>query len=105
MAKDLMAGAGFVRATAELRHRVVMSVDGLERTGKTDFALSTAPDPIVLIPTDKGLEGVIQKYQRKRRIYVPKGAEEGYHFEYDPADEVAGQSHRAFDGNELERLE
>jgi len=46
-----------------------MAIDGLEKSGKTHFALS-APAPIAVINTDIGLDGVIQKWQSDKEIWV-----------------------------------
>lgn len=68
MAKVKMS-KGFVRAEAEVRKRLICAIDGLEKQGKTHFAL-TAPGPIAVISTDIGLDGVIQKFQKKKEIWV-----------------------------------
>jgi hypothetical protein len=52
-----------------VQHRLVVSVSGLEKQGKTHFAL-TAPDPIVLFNFDVGLEGMIQKFREEKKIWV-----------------------------------
>ena len=52
-----------------MAHRIVMAIDGLEKSGKTHFALS-APAPIAVINTDIGLDGVIQKWQSDKEIWV-----------------------------------
>lgn len=41
--------------------RLIMRVGGLEKDGKTHFAL-TAPAPIGIINNDRGLEGVVEKF-------------------------------------------
>jgi hypothetical protein len=45
--------------------RMILGLDGLEKSGKTHFSL-TAPDPIGYISLDVGLEGVIHKFKHKR---------------------------------------
>ncbi len=58
--------------------RLVMSLEGREKTGKSHFA-NTATQPIFLFNIDRGTEGVLGKFQRAgRQIYVytvrvPKG--------------------------------
>ena len=49
--------------------RLILSVDGLEKRGKTHFAL-TAPAPIMVLSLDLGMEGVIQKFQSEKEIWV-----------------------------------
>lgn len=49
--------------TADLGpRRIVLSLEGMEKQGKTHFAL-TAPKPLVVFDMDIGLEGVLQKFQ------------------------------------------
>jgi hypothetical protein len=54
---------------AELPTRMVLDVSGAQGSGKTDFALS-APGPIGIINLDFGLEGVVEKWARKKDIYA-----------------------------------
>jgi len=61
--------AGFVRADQPTSRRIVMAVDGPEKSGKSNFAL-TAPGPIGIINTDIGLDGVVQKFQNDKEIWV-----------------------------------
>lgn len=44
------------------RKRLILSVDGMEKQGKTHFAL-TAPGPTAVLNIDVGLEGVVGKFQ------------------------------------------
>lgn len=60
---------GFTRASSAVKHRLIVSVEALEGVGKTTFAL-TAPGPIAFINFDYGLEGVIEKFQTVKPIYV-----------------------------------
>jgi hypothetical protein len=60
---------GFVRADKKIDRRLIASVDGLEKQGKDHFAL-TAPGPICIISTDNGLDGVVQKFQEEKEIYI-----------------------------------
>ena len=60
---------GFEKAKKGSLHRIVMSVEGQEKCGKTHFAL-TAPGPIALIDMDTGLEGVVGKFAKEKEIYV-----------------------------------
>ena len=60
-----MSSLGFRPAdsTAPPR-RLIASISGLEKSGKTDLAL-TAPGPILFINVDKGTEGVVHKFASK----------------------------------------
>jgi len=49
--------------------RLIMRVGGLEKNGKTHFAL-TAPAPIGILDIDRGLEGVVTKFAAEKQIYV-----------------------------------
>jgi hypothetical protein len=51
--------------------RLIIGVDGRERTGKTTFGLS-APGPIAFFPLDPGREGVLEKYLDEKKVYLPK---------------------------------
>ncbi len=61
--------AGFTRANAPVKKRIIMAIDGLEKSGKSHFALS-APEPIAIINFDIGLDGVVQKWQDDKDIWV-----------------------------------
>lgn len=61
MANDL---SGFVKSTGDAKRRLIISLSGPEKTGKTHFAL-TAPGPIALIDFDTGLEGVVHRFKDK----------------------------------------
>jgi len=52
---------GFQLVSGEPKRRLIVTVDGEEKTGKTHFAL-TAPGPIALINLDIGDEGVAEKF-------------------------------------------
>ncbi len=53
---------GFERVTSALPpRRLIIRIGGLEKDGKTHFAL-TAPDPIGILDLDRGLEGVAEKF-------------------------------------------
>ena len=55
---------GFVDAkTVKTKDRLIISVSGLEKCGKTHFSL-TAPPRIALFSTDMGEEGVIDKFDK-----------------------------------------
>jgi hypothetical protein len=70
---------GFSDDYIESPRRLVASLSGREKTGKTHFSL-TAPDPIIFINVDIGTEGVVGKFQEKGKqvlifdVRVPKEA-------------------------------
>jgi len=59
-----IAAMGFKKSSANVQPRVIISVEGREKQGKTNFAL-TSPSPIALFDFDTGLEGVINKFAKK----------------------------------------
>jgi len=75
---------GFSDDVIERPRRLVASVSGLPKSGKSHFAL-TAPDPIFFINIDIGAEGVLDKFQAEgKKIYlydvrVPKTASKDYY--------------------------
>lgn len=66
---NLYTSAGFSRANSKVAKRLIMAVDGPEKSGKSNIALS-APEPIAVINTDIGLDGVVQKWQEDKEIWV-----------------------------------
>lgn len=67
--KDLET-MGFDDTVKEVPRRLVATVSGKPKMGKTHFAL-TAPDPIFFVNIDIGTEGVLEKFQADgKRIYV-----------------------------------
>ncbi len=73
---------GFVAAKKAKVKRLVISIEGQEKDGKTTFALS-APGPIALIDMDTGLEGVVDKVIGEKKVWVRE-------FDYRDAIEVNG---------------
>src|SRR5271156_6583904 len=61
--------AGFVRANQAVSRRLIVAVDGAEKCGKSHFAMS-APGPLGIINLDIGLDGVVQKFQGQKEIWV-----------------------------------
>jgi len=61
-------GGTFQIANQPPKRRLVVAVDGLEKEGKTNFAL-TAPGPMTYQNFDIGAEGVIEKFQTSKIIY------------------------------------
>ena len=61
---------GFSDDYVETPRRLVISVEGREKTGKSHFGL-TAPGPIVYLNVDIGTEGVVGKFQDKgKQVYL-----------------------------------
>lgn len=61
---------GFEKVKQEQRKlRIIARIGGLEKGGKTHFAL-TAPAPIGLMDMDRGLEGVVEKFANDKDIYT-----------------------------------
>jgi len=61
----MMKKAGFESARGRVsKPRLIMAISGLEKQGKTHFAL-TAPGPIAMFSVDIGEEGVVQKFDDK----------------------------------------
>ena len=76
-------GGSFALAAGEVQKRLICAIDGLEKGGKSNFAL-TMPGPIAYQSFDVGLEGVIEKFQKTKDIYlaeygltVEKGDDQG----------------------------
>lgn len=71
-----MALVGFDEAGAlakknqPIAKRLIISVAGKERTGKTTFGVS-APGPIAFFPIDPGREGVLEKVIKTKKILLP----------------------------------
>ena len=60
---------GFTKATDKVIPRLIASISGMEKAGKSSFALS-APGPIIYFNLDYGLEGVLGRYTDLKDIYV-----------------------------------
>jgi hypothetical protein len=54
---------GFEDAPTESYKRLILSLEGEDKTGKTHMAL-TAPEPIIFFSLDIGTEGVVEKFRR-----------------------------------------
>ena len=74
--RNKLQRTSFKPATESSKRRLIVCVQGLEKKGKTHFAL-TAPDPIAFMSLDIGTEGVIDKF-----INGEHGAKEIYLSEY-----------------------
>ena len=70
---------GFSDDIVETPRRLIASLEGREKVGKTHFAL-TAPPPILFFNIDIGTEGVVGKFQEAGKkvflydVRIPKGA-------------------------------
>lgn len=69
MAKSVDKFSRFVKADADIKNRLIWASVGPPGSGKTHFGL-TAPDPIIVFSLDRGLEGVVESFQKKKDIYV-----------------------------------
>ncbi len=59
---------GFELATSVLKFlRLIVRIGGLDKGGKTHWALTT-PDPIGVVNIDRGLEGVVEKFVAAGKI-------------------------------------
>ncbi len=78
---ESLKALGFSDVMIGTPRRLVASVAGREKTGKTHFAL-TAPGPIFFFDIDVGTEGVVGKFQAQgKKVYVysvrvPKDAQQ-----------------------------
>jgi len=67
---EQLKAMGFSDDYVETPRRLVISVEGREKTGKSHFGL-TAPGPIVYLNVDIGTEGVVGKFQDKgKQVYL-----------------------------------
>lgn len=60
----------FVRATSEIKPRLLVNIQGAEGTGKDHMALEFDRGPIYIHSFDQGLDTVVQKFQDRKEIYV-----------------------------------
>lgn len=65
---DLLS-LGFEEASNIVPRRLLVASDGLEKSGKSNLWL-TAPGPIAGINLDIGLEGVIHRYTKNKKIWM-----------------------------------
>ena len=59
----------YTKATEDARQRLIWRGYGEPGSRKTSFGLE-APGPIVVFSFDKGLEGVVERYQKEKDVYV-----------------------------------
>jgi len=67
----MKAPSGFTVASSEVYPRLIISMEGRPKQGKSHFAL-TAPDPICYLNLDSGLEGVVHKFSGDKQVFVSK---------------------------------
>lgn len=60
----------FIRAESQVKQRLILNVQGLEGTGKNHLSFTYDRGPIYVHSFDIGLDGVVQKFQDTREIYV-----------------------------------
>jgi len=60
----------FIRATSQVKQRLILNIQGPEGTGKDHMAFTYDGGPIYVHSFDQGLDGVVQKFQDTRQIYV-----------------------------------
>ena len=69
MTKASGLASRFTRADAPAKQRLVWAGYGEPGVGKTRFALG-APGPLVIQSCNRGLEGVVERFQKEKDIYV-----------------------------------
>jgi len=62
---------GFTRVNSQPKPRIILSIEGLDKSGKTNLAF-TAPGPLGYLEFDIGAEGVVEKFQDDKVILSPK---------------------------------
>jgi hypothetical protein len=81
----------FVRAEKALTRRIIISLTGEEKSGKNHTSF-TAPSPLFVHSFDVGLDGVVQKFQNEKEIYVAD-----YELSIQPGEASAGEVAEAAD--------
>lgn len=84
---------GFVAAPTEGRKRLIVSVEGEDKTGKNHWAF-TAPGPIAVFSLDEGLEGTVEKFVRGEATVngLPHARKDVYVWNLELPDTQAGGS-------------
>jgi hypothetical protein len=65
---------GFTRMNSQPKPRLILSIEGLDKSGKSNLAF-TAPGPLGYLEFDIGAEGVVEKFQDDKVILAPKAYE------------------------------
>jgi hypothetical protein len=68
-----IAGTSFQVVKPQIKKRLVVAVEGPEKSGKTHFAL-TAPGPIGFQDIDIGTEGVVEQFVAEKEIHLAEYA-------------------------------
>lgn len=66
-----LKNTSFNLAQTAIKRRLIVAADAERGAGKTQFLLS-APDPIAFIDLDLNADGVVQKVQKKKKVYHAK---------------------------------
>jgi len=61
--------SGFVRAGHQTKHRLIMATKAMQKAGKSYLGL-TMPAPLAVIALEPGLDGVIERFQDHKEIFV-----------------------------------
>lgn len=74
-ASDIGLASDSFRAlsSTDMPRSAIINIEGMQKTGKTDFALRHAPDPIVIFNFDQGLRGMVEKHVKKGRRVIVAG--------------------------------
>lgn len=64
-----LTDTGFLPATKSTKDRLIISIDGLEKQGKTHWGL-TSPGPLGILNMDIGHEGVVDKFLKNQNIFI-----------------------------------
>lgn len=67
-----LAALGFTVPDTEAHYRMIVSSSARDKHGKTDWALRTAPQPIAMIDTDIGTEGILEREPFKSKRIIQK---------------------------------
>lgn len=73
--------AGFQKANQDYKHRLIGRSYGEGGSRKTSFWLE-GPGPIAVFSLDQGLEGVVERYQKDKDIYVKE-------YDWSPTEELS----------------
>ena len=77
----------FTKASEPVRQRLIWRGYGEPGSRKTSFGLE-APGPLVIFSFDKGLEGVVERYQEHKDIYLKE-------YEWSPTEDLSQEDAQA----------
>jgi hypothetical protein len=69
MAVQHTIGGSYKKSFGKAQRRLICAIDGMEKEGKSHFAL-TMPGPIAYQGLDIGIEGVVEKFQDQKEIWI-----------------------------------